>query len=477
MDDNIQTTLLLLLTVLLVLLNGFFVATEFAIVKVRSTRIKELMDGGSVSAKHAYQAITQLDAYLSATQLGITLASLGLGWVGEPVVAHRLVEPALAFFNVEPAAIARHFQPLLLFFDIKPETVVSAIAFGLAFAFITFAHIVFGELAPKSLAIQRAESTALWVSLPMSVFYRLFKPFIIVLTSAANGVLRLFGFKPATESDLAHSEEELRMIITASGLDNGGTLRDTQTELLDNVFDFGHRLARQVMIHRTEILALDIADPLGENVRLAQEGGHTRYPVIQEDIDTVIGFAHTKDLFALYQRDPQGDLRTIVREILLVPESVRVDALLRQFQKKRQHFAILVDEYGGTAGMVSIVDLLEELVGDLPDEFEPTEEQWIIKIDENTWSVDGRLPVEDLAEALGGGELSCEEACDTAGGYVFWAFGRIPETGDVTETDQYRLRVLDMDGRRVSRLEITILPDVSNDEHEADGSVLVRGGQ
>jgi len=448
---SIHTLLLLLLTIFLVLMNGFFVAAEFAIVKVRSTRLKELVEDGSVPAKHAFNALTQLEAYLSATQLGITLASLGIGWIGEPLVADRVVAPLFHLLHV------------------RNESLITFVSFALAFAMITFAEIVFGELAPKWMAIQRAEAVALWVARPMMVFIWLFRPFIGVINGAASAVLRLFGIKSISGHDMVHSEEELRMIITASGTENGGTLRETQAELLDNVFDFAHRLARQVMVHRMDILALDVENSLEENISLAQEGGHTRFPAVYENIDNVIGFIHTKDLFALYQRDPHGDMRTIVREVLLVPESVRVDVLLRQLQRKRQHLAILVDEYGGTAGLVTVTDLLEELVGEMPDEFEPAEEEWIIRQDHNTWSVDGRLPLEDLQEAIGQ-ELACEEPCDTVGGYAFWAFGRIPEAGDMVETDELTLRILAMDGRRVSRIEINVKPLETEAEHVSNGN-------
>ena len=455
MDDNINSILLLLLTIVLVLLNGFFVATEFAIVKVRSTRLKELMENGSAPAKYAYDALQHLDTYLSATQIGITLASLGLGWIGEPVVA-RLISPLFKFVGI-----------------VSPH-VINTVALIIAFLLITYVQIIFGELGPKWLAIQRAERTILWVAGPMKLFYWLFKPFILLLNNTANAVLRPFGLKTGSTQDLVHSEEELRMIITASGTDNGGTLRETQAELLDNVFDFGHRLARQIMTHRTELLVLDIEDTLKENVRLAQEGGHTRYPVIQEDIDTVIGFVHTKDLFALYQREAKGDIRTIMRDVLLVPESNRIDMLLRQFQKKRQHMAVLVDEYGGTAGLVTVADLLEELVGDLPDEFEPAEDEWVIRQSEHTWSIDGRLPLADLEEEIGR-ELSCEEACDTVGGYAFWMFGRIPEDGAVAQKDGIALRILAMDGRRVSRIEVVSEP--SEDTEDEESPALAHGGR
>lgn len=453
MDAN--SIWLLFLTLLLVALNGFFVATEFAIVKVRSTRIRELMENGSTPAKYAYDAIRHLDAYLSATQVGITLASLGLGWIGEPVVAEMLVIPFFRLFGWTSSVVA------------------TTVSFAIAFFLVTFVHIVFGEQAPKWLAIQRAEKTVLLVAGPMAFFCWLFKPFILLVNGAANAVLVPFGVKAGTAHDLVHSEDELRMIITASGTEHGGTLRETQAELLDNVFDFGHRLARQVMTHRTEVEALDIEESLAENVRQAQDSGHSRYPISQGDIDTIIGFVHTKDLFALYQREPEGDLHAIIRPVLLVPESIRIDLLLRQFQKGRQHMAVLVDEYGGTAGLVTVADLLEELVGDLPDEFEPAEEAWVVAQGEHAWSLDGRLPMSDLGEAIGT-EISCEEACDTVGGYAFWMFGRIPDVGDTAERDGIALRILAMDGRRVSRVQLSLAPGDDTDE-AAPAGALARG--
>lgn len=451
--DGLQIALSIALTVFLVLLNGFFVATEFSLVKVRSTRIKELADSGNASAKQVATALRQLDAYLSATQFGITLASLGLGWVGEPVVSHLLT--------------LLIFKPLHLQVE---GTQLAWISYAVAFVVITFAHIIYGELVPKWMAIQRAESVALRVAYPMRVFAWLFRPFIWIVRGAANLSLRAVGIKPGDGHETAHSEEELRMIIAASGSDNGGTLRETQAELLDNVFDFGHRLARQVMTHRTEILALDVDDPLVENIRVAETGGHTRYPVMHGDIDTIIGFVHTKDLFAFHHANPQGDLRQIVRDVLLVPETIRVDLLLKQMQRRRQHVAVLVDEYGGTLGLVTLYDLLEELVGELPDEFEPTEAEWITRASEHAWQVDGRVPMSDLEEALDR-EVPCEEACDTVGGYAFWAFGRIPAAGDTTTHDGITLKVLEMDGRRVSRVEITA-PPVHTETDDEDVAVV-----
>jgi CBS domain containing-hemolysin-like protein len=452
MDPHLlETILLLALTVALIILNGFFVATEFAIVKVRVTRIRELADDGNLTAIQVNDVLNNIDSYLSAAQLGITLASLGLGWIGEPAIADRIVIPIFTYFKMNP-----------------DSTFVTTISFIIAFLIITTLHIVFGEQAPKMMAIQSAEKITMAVAKPMKVIMWLFKPFIFLLNHASNGTLKIMGIKIAEKHEVVHSEEELRMIINASGLENGGELGETQAELLDNVFDFGHRLARQVMAHRTDMIILDVDESLSENIQLAMEGGHTRYPVMREDADNIIGFCHTKDLFALYQGNKKANLQEITRPVLMVPENVQVMKLLRQMQRERQHIAVIVDEYGGTAGLVTISDLLEEIVGDLPDEFEPVEQEWIIKISDDVYNVDGRLPMADLEEEMGK-KVSCEESCDTVGGFAYWAFGKIPETGEEITKGSYTIKVLEMDGNRVSRVEIryTLIIDDNDSDNAA----------
>lgn len=429
MDDGIEAFLLLLLTVLLVVLNGLFSALAFALLRARGARMKELTESGRHSAKLAAAALKQLDVSLTTAQIGLTLTSLVLGWVSGPFLA-RLLEPA---FSQAGASAGTAWIS----------------SFALAFFLLACVTLVFGALSPRIMALRDADGTLLGLARSLTLFNWLLRPFSLLLGSAASVVAGKRG-----NGGLVDSEEELRLMISAGGAENGGTLRETQAELLDNVIDFGRRLARQVMTHRTEILALDAEESLAENVRQAQEGERTRYPLILGDIDTVIGFVHTKDLFALYQRDPSGDVRSVAREILIVPDTIRGDQVLRQMQRKRQHMAMLVDEYGGTAGLVTITDLLEELVGEWPDEFEPQEEEWLVQLDENSWRVDGRLPLADLEE-IAGRELTCDEPCDTVGGYAFWLFGRIPGAGDQAETDGVALRVAEMDGRRVSHVEVT----------------------
>jgi CBS domain containing-hemolysin-like protein len=432
MSDSLETFLLLLLTVLLVSLNGTFVALVFSLMRARSARLKELAESGSRSAKLATDALKHLDLCLATAQIGLTLTGLALGWISAPFFARSL---AMAF---RAAGFA--------------EQTVGWSAFAAAFLLLACVTLIFGALAPRIFALRNAEGTLQSLAYPLAASRWLLRPFSAVLGGAASLIA---GARGNGDHESVNSEEELRLIISTGGACNGGTLGETQAELLDNVIDFGRRLARQVMTHRTEILALDAADTLEENVRLAQEGGRTRYPLIRDDIDTVIGFVHTKDLFALYQREPQGDIQTVSREILLVPDTIRGDQVLRLMQRKRQHMAVLVDEYGGTAGLVTITDLLEELVGEWPDEFEPQEEEWLVRLDETTWRVDGRLPLSDLEEAAGHA-LPCEDSCDTVGGYAFWLFGRIPAVGDSVELEGVAMRVLEMDGRRVSHVELSL---------------------
>lgn len=432
MDEN--SILLLLLLIFLLLLNAFFTAGEIALKKLRAVRMKEEQENGSSHISVANGVMKKFDAYLSVTQAGISLVTLVLGWIGVPWISSYLVSPLFRSWNFT-----------------QPGKILEIVSLLCGLFILVLLNSFFAYHLAKLLASNRAESTLSIVAVPLRFFLWIFRPFIALTELLANLLMKLLRVKSDNES--ANSAEEVRQIIAESNAKNGNTLRETQAELLDNLFSFGNQLARQVMIHRTEILMLDIDDPLQENIEQAQQGGHTRFPVYQRDIDTVIGFVHTKDLFALYQRNPQGDMRQVLRDILIVPETIRIDMLLRQLQRVRQHLALLVDEYGGTAGLVTVTDLLEELVGDMPDEFEPAEEDWAILLAENCWSIDGRVSLDDLEELLGQ-KLDCEESCDTVGGFAYWAFGRIPEINDKIALFNLTLQVLAMDGRRVSRLQV-----------------------
>lgn len=427
----------LLLAALLVFLNAFFVAAEFAIVKVRSTRVQELVREGVRGSTAVQNAIGDLDAYLSATQLGITLASLGLGWIGEP-------------------AFASIVTPLLATFGIWSEKVIHSISLTIAFALITFLHIVLGELAPKSLAIRRPEETSLVVAPPLRLFYRVFYPALWFLNSSSSFFLRLLRITPASESELAHSEEELRILLAESH--RTGTLSASKRKLLENVFDYTRRSAKHIMVPRADITYLSLTRPLAQNLETIRQTQHTRYPLCAEDIDHVLGMLHAKDLFQPVEglRD-STDLMTLKRDILFVPESRPLELLQRDFQQKRVHMAIVVDEYGGTSGLVTLEDILEEIVGEIQDEFDTEAPRMEATAD--GYLVDGLVLLEEISSRLGF-ELP-EHESSTLGGYVIARLGRIARLGDVVLLDRYVAKVIEMKGRRVSKLLVTKREDSS----------------
>lgn len=431
------TAFQLVLAVVLVLLNGFFVAAEFAIVKVRATRIQQLVEEGHGRAKVAQIVVTKLDEHLSATQLGITLASLALGWIGEPAVADLLEHPFALLGQWIPA--------------LDQPWVVHTASFVIGFSIITILHIVLGELVPKSMAIAQAETITLWCAAPLRWFYTLFKGPIWVLNSCANAILRRMGFEPASEKELAHSGEELRMIVSASAA--GGHLDETERAIIDNVFEFSERIAREIMVPRSEMLCLFTDDPWSENLQTALEAGHTRFPLCEEDKDNIIGMIHLRDLF---RAGGEVDLRTIMRPVMMVPETVSVSRLLKEFQRQKSQMAVLVDEYGGTAGLVTLEDLVEEIVGDIPDEF-GEEEPEVKSIGPDTFEVDGSMLLADAEEQL---DLDIEETegIDTIGGYVLFVLASRPQVGQSIKVGRHTLAVTEVEGFRVTRLRITLNP-------------------
>ena len=382
------------LVLFLVFLNGFFVASEFALVKVRQSRLTQLQNEGNVRAKYALKVNGRLDAYLSATQLGITLASLGLGWVGEPAIADLIIAPLLHEFGV------------------SDETVIHSIAFAAAFCIITFLHIVLGELAPKSLAIQRSVGVSLWLSWPLLMFYRLFLPVIWFLNGSANKLLKLIGVEPASERESAHTEEEIRILMDQSA--KSGIIDKDEMTLFDNVFEFADRVAREVMLPRTDMDCLFVNLSYAENLKTVYEKKHTRYPVGLEDKDQIIGFVHITDLLTA-DPDEEHDLQEFLRPILSVPESMEVSKVLKLMQRGKSQVAIVIDEYGGTAGMLTAGTILEELVGEIQDEFD--DELPAVVVKGELTSVDGRMLIEEVNDLLGL-EIEDEEV-DSIGGWLF----------------------------------------------------------
>jgi len=406
------------------------VAAEFSLVKVRKTRLAELAENGSKSAAMALEVTSKLDAYLSACQLGITLASLGLGWLGEPAIA-SLLEPLFANI-VGWSPVYTH-----------------TIALIIAFTIITFLHIVLGELVPKSLAIQRAERTALGTAGLLKLFYRIFYPAIYTLNGLANSILRLWGIAPANEADLAHTEEELRMLVDAS--QRHGYLDTLEGTLLDNVFEFSDRVAGEVMIPRQDMVCLYIQDSIDEALKVVKEYGHTRYPLCDDDKDNILGMIHVRDLIGIKDNPSVKDIAQLKRDILVVPEGVPISHLVQKMRSQRTHIAIVADEFGGTAGLVTIEDLLEELVGEIYDEFD-REQPHVKKINETDYEVNGRVLLENISEILNV-EID-EEGITTIGGYIFTRLGRKPRKGDEVEFDGYTFQAAEVAGSRILKVKI-----------------------
>lgn len=421
---------------LLVLANGFFVAAEFSLVSVRRTRIAEMVAHGETSAIAVQKAIENPDRVIAATQLGITLASLGLGWIGEPALAH-LIYPVVALFP-----------------NVIQNGISHSLSAGIAFGTITFLHVVVGELAPKSIALQHPENTSLLVAGPTLLTERIFKPVIWVLNGAGNALLRLFGVQPASGHQLVHSVEELRMLVTASA--EGGVVEAEESDMLHAIFDFGELVVRQVMIPRTEIIGVEADMPLKEIINLIAQSTYTKFPVFEDSLDTIIGIVHVKDLLMAMQSPDceQCTARDFLREPIFAPETISVNALLRQFRAKRQHIAIVMDEYGGTAGLVTLEDLLEEIVGEVGDPFDEDNPEIQTQPDGSVL-IDGLTLIEEVNEELG---LSLQDPdYDTIAGYVLGKLGRIPQLNEVVEGDAVRIKVVEMDGMRIARLDLTRL--------------------
>ena len=430
---------MLLLNILVILflvsLNGFFVAAEFAIVKVRSIQIDPLLKQDVTGARAADHVIHHLDAYLSATQLGITLASLGLGWIGEPFVASLL-------------------SPVFTSLGVQSEAAVKSLAFGIAFAIITFLHIVLGELAPKSLAIRRAKSTALWVAVPLTLFYKAFYPVIWALNNVANLILKGVGIEPTSEKERIQSEEEVRTML-AEG-ESSAALSPLSRSILLNTFSLRKLKARNIMVPRNRIVALYVGRPMSENLATAKASDYTRFPLCRETLDQVVGIVHVKEFLWLIQaKGSEAKLDDIRREILFVPEFVNLETLLSTFLDKRSHMAIIVDEFGGTLGMLTLEDVLEELVGESQDEFDQ-EQPLIRSIKENEFLVDGSIPLHNLEEAFGV-QFGDHSDVATLGGYLIDQWQNIPAEGTEWTHGNLKFIVTRVEKLRVSQVLVQMM--------------------
>ena len=432
----------------LVLLNGFFVATEFAFVAVRKTRIEQLAATGHGSAKLLLSSLHDLDRYIAATQLGITMSSLALGWVGEPAVG-SVIHPPLE------AAIG----------SFAATSVSATISVILAFSLITTFHIVLGELAPKTVALQRPEATALAVIRPVTIFARVFRPFIWTMNSAGRAVVSLFGIAPASEHDSTLSAEELDIVVQASA--RAGLLSGAELMLARRALEFGEIRADQIMVPRTEVIALDASLSLAEILAFIDANQHTRYPVFEEDLDTFVGILETVDLLGLVGRG--GDnWRSLVRPALAIPESVTAEAAVAAMRDRRVQMAVLVDEHGGTSGILTADEVLYRLLGRWHGARAGAQES-MRRLSGGNIYLSGLTLVQDVEEATGlsiGGE-----GYDTLGGFLMARLGRLPRTGDLIEVAGHEFRVMAMDGRRVDRVFIFRKGGAAPPPHDATPAV------
>ncbi|MBD1380859.1 hemolysin family protein [Metabacillus arenae] len=426
----------LIVILVLIAFTAFFVAAEFAIVKVRSSRMDQLIIEGSKRALIVKKVISNLDEYLSACQLGITITALGLGWLGEPAV-EQWIYPLLGVFNM-------------------PSSLSHLLSFILAFSIVTFLHVVVGELAPKTFAIYKAEEISLWVSRPLRWFYYVMFPFIWLLNGSSRVLTGLFGLKPSSEQDLAHSEEELRIILSDSL--KSGEINSAEYRYVNKIFEFDNRIAKEIMIPRTEMIALTTETKFDKFIEIVLKEQFTRYPIVDGDKDHIVGMINIKEVFTdlvKVKKEARGkiDLNSYIRPVIEVIDSIPIYDLLKKMQKERIHLAILMDEYGGTSGLVTTEDILEEIVGEIRDEFDQDEIPSIQKKGDNHYILDGKVLIEEVNELLG---INIDEDdLDTIGGWIMKNNFEI-RTGQVINAERYEFKVLQTDGKLVKRIEVKI---------------------
>ena len=414
-----------------VAINAFFVAAEFSIVKIRRSRLEEIEAHGNKKARLAIKVTSALDSYLSATQLGITLASLALGWIGEPALA-IIIDPLFGTWLKD--------DPILM----------HSVSIATAFTIITLLHVVFGELVPKSIAIQKTETAVMFVVRPLYLFARLFKPIIFIFDHLAAFSLKIIGIQPAHDSDLVHSEEEIKLIAGAS--QRGGIIDKTESEIIKNAVDFSDKIAREIMIPRQDMECLYLENSYQENFDIIKQSNHTRYPVCNEDKDNIVGMVHLRDIL---MKEEQKDITKMLREILFVPESLSVSEVLHTMKRQHIHMAIVIDEYGGTSGLISLEDVLEELVGDIQDEHDTSDEVYEKRLEDGSFEFLGMTLLDEALEYMGLHKIE-EHKEDTIGGYVFGLLARKPKVGDIVDSPLCRFEILEIDGFRVKKVKASL---------------------
>ncbi|RAZ44969.1 hemolysin family protein [Campylobacter hyointestinalis] len=432
---------MVILAAVFIFLNGFFVLSEFSIVKVRKSRLEELVKDKVPNAKLAYKMSNSLDTYLSATQLGITLSSLALGWVGEPAVANLIETPLKTYFGIDGIA-------------------VHTIAFIIAFTLITLLHVVLGELVPKSVAIAKAEKSVLFIAKPLYIFWVIFFPVIRTFDFIASLSLKTIGIKPAKDSELAHSEEEIKIIVGESL--KGGVLDSMESEIIKNAVDFSDTVAKEIMTPRKDMVCLNKQKSFEENMKAIEDSKYTRFPYIDGSKDIVLGMIHIRDILQNNLRDIDTNLDNIVRKFIIVPENSSISKILVMMNKDRISAALVVDEYGGTAGLLTMEDIIEEIVGDINDEHDDKDQNYK-KIADDTYEFNGRFEIESVEEIMG---ICFDEETEqlTIGGYVFNLFERLPIVGDKIDDENCIYEVTKMDGASIGAVKVTLLNSNDNEE-------------
>ena len=431
-----------------VAINAFFVAAEFSIVKIRRSRLEEIEAHGNKKAKLAIKVTSSLDSYLSATQLGITLASLALGWIGEPALA-VIIDPLFGHWLKD--------DPILM----------HSVRIATAFTIITLLHVVFGELVPKSIAIQKTETAVMLVVRPLYLFAQIFRPIIYIFDHLAALALKLIGIQPAHDSDLVHSEEEIKLIAGAS--QRGGIIDKTESEIIKNAVDFSDKIAREIMVPRQDMECLYLENTYEENFDIVKQSNHTRYPVCDEDKDNIVGMIHLRDIL---MNEDEKDITKMLREVLFVPESLSVSEVLHTMKRRRIHMAIVIDEYGGTSGLISMEDVLEELVGDIQDEHDTADDVYEKRLEDGSFEFLGMTLLDEAMEYMGLRTLDEHEE-DTIGGYVFGLLARKPKVGDVVDCPLCSFEILEIDGFRVKKVKAFLK---KNDAEEDAGKAEEKAG-
>lgn len=420
---------MLILAFVFIFLNAFFVVAEFAIVKIRKTKLEQLAKEKVPNAKLALQIANSLDTYLSATQLGITLSSLALGWIGEPAVSKLIEEPLIKYFSLNDVA-------------------VHTISFAIAFTIITLLHVVLGELVPKSIAIAKPETSTLLIAKPLKLFWIIFSPFIKIFDFLARIMLKIFNIKPANEHDLAHSEEEIKIIVAQS--QKGGILDQVETNIIKNAMDFSDTTAEQIMTPRKDMVCLNKKNTYEDNLNIVLNSKYSRFPYADGSKDNILGVVHIKEIM----NDTQKDFEKIANKMLIIPENASISNVLHSMNKNHTHVALVVDEYGGTSGLITVQDIIEEIFGDMNSETDEDKPNNYKKISDNVYEFQARVDLEVVEEVMG---IVFEDDLEmqTIGGYVFNLFERLPNVGDKITDEICEYEVIKMNDTSIGILKVT----------------------